>query len=131
MLSGREEIKLGSVTPTRDFNYVKDTVNGFIKIAESDRTAGEEINISTMQEISIGELAEELIAQINPKARIVCDEIRMRPGKSEVNRLLGDNTKLKSLTDWRQQYTLSRGLAETTEWIKNNLDLYKCDLYNA
>ena len=80
LLAGKEKIHLGSLTPTRDFNYVKDTVNGFIKIYESERTIGEEINIATQHEISIGELAEELIRQINPNAKIVCDEERLRPG---------------------------------------------------
>ena len=112
LLAGYEEIKLGSLIPTRDFNYVKDTVNGFIKIAESDRTIGEEINISTQKEISMGELAAELISQINPKAQIVCDEARLRPEKSEVNRLLGCNEKIKRLTDWEPQYSLRQGLAE-------------------
>ena len=94
LLAGKEEIKLGSLTPTRDFNYVKDTANGFIEIYRSGRTVGEEINIATQKEISIGELASELIRQINPSARIVCDEERLRPEKSEVNRLLGANGKI-------------------------------------
>lgn len=131
LLSGANEIKLGSLTPTRDFNYVKDTVNGFVKIAESDKTIGEEINIATMKEISIGELAEEIIRQINPEAEIICDEQRLRPNKSEVNRLLGDNNKIKRLTDWEPQYTLADGLAETIEWIKDNMDRYKTDIYNV
>ena len=95
LLSGKEEIKLGSLSPTRDFNYVKDTVQGFIAIAESQRTIGEEINIATGKEISIGEMAEEIIRQINPKAKIICDDERLRPKKSEVNRLLGCNRKIK------------------------------------
>ncbi len=128
LLSGATEIKLGSLTPTRDFNYVKDTAAGFIAIAESDKTVGEEINIATGQEISIGDLANEIISQINPGAHIVCDEERLRPNKSEVNRLLGDNTKIKSLTDWRQQYTFSQGIAETIEWLRDNLDKYKTDI---
>lgn len=93
LLAGKEEIELGALTPTRDFNYVKDVANGFIEIAKSDKTIGEEINIATQKEISIGDLAKELIRQINPKARIVCDEQRLRPEKSEVNRLLGSNEK--------------------------------------
>ena len=97
LLAGETEIKLGSLTPTRDFNYVKDTVNGFISIYESDKTIGEEINIATQKEISIGQLAEELISQINPRAKIVCDEERLRPEKSEVNRLLGCNEKIMRL----------------------------------
>lgn len=130
LLSGKEEIKLGSLTPTRDFNYVKDTVNGFIEIYNSDRTIGEEINIATQKEISIGQLAEELIKQINPKARIICDEQRLRPEKSEVNRLLGSNKKIMELTDWKPRYSIEDGLAETIEFLRLNLDKYKPDLYN-
>lgn len=131
LLAGKEEIKLGSLSPTRDFNYVKDTVNGFIKIYESSKTIGEEINIATQQEISIGALAEELIRQINPNAQIVCDEQRLRPVKSEVNRLLGSNQKIKELTDWKPEYSFEQGLAETIEFFKQNLDKYKVDIYNV
>ena len=130
LLAGYEQIKLGSLTPTRDFNYVKDTVAGFIKIAESENTIGEEINIATQQEISIGELAQELIRQINPNAHIVCDEIRMRPEKSEVNRLLGCNEKIRKLTDWTPQYSLEEGLAETIKFYRNHIEEYKTDIYN-
>jgi NAD dependent epimerase/dehydratase len=130
LLAGKEEIELGSLTPTRDFNYVKDTVNGFIEIAKSNKTIGEEINIATQQEISIGQLASELIKQINPKARIVCDERRLRPEKSEVNRLLGSNEKIKRLTNWKPQFTFEQGLAETIEFFRHNLDKYKTDIYN-
>lgn len=130
LLTGRKEIKLGSLTPTRDFNYVKDTVSGFISIYEADKTVGEEINIATQMEISIGDLANELIRQINPNARIVCDEQRKRPQKSEVNRLLGSNKKIIELTQWRPQYTFERGIAETINFIRNNINYYKTDIYN-
>lgn len=130
LLAGKEEIKLGSLTPTRDFNYVKDTANGFIEIAKSEATIGQEINIASQQEISIGELANEMIRQINPKAQIICDEERLRPDKSEVNRLLGSNEKIKSLTNWQQAYTLESGLRETIQWLKQNMDKYKTDIYN-
>lgn len=130
LLDGKEEIKLGSLTPTRDFNYVKDTVNGFIEIAKSPKTIGEEINIATQKEISIEELANELIRQINPNAKIVCDEERLRPEKSEVNRLLGSNKKIKELTNWKVQYTLEEGLSETIKFFKDNLGKYKTNIYN-
>lgn len=130
LLVGKEKIHLGSLTPTRDFNYVKDTVNGFIKIYESERTIGEEINIATQHENSIGELAEELIRQINPNAKIVCDEERLRPEKSEVNRLLGSNKKIKELTDWKPVYSFEEGLSETISFFKDNMDKYKPDIYN-
>jgi len=130
LLAGKEEIELGSLTQTRDFNYVKDTANGFIEIAKSNNTIGEEINIATQQEISIGQLAEELIRQINPNAKIICDEQRLRPEKSEVNRLLGSNEKIMRLTNWKPNYTFEQGLAETIEFFKHNLDQYKTDIYN-
>lgn len=96
LLAGKEEIKLGSLTPTRDFNYVKDTAAGFIAIAESDKTIGQEINIATQQEISIGDLAQEIISQINPNAHIVCDEQRLRPEKSESTVYSAVTQKLRS-----------------------------------
>ena len=130
LLAGKTEIKLGALTPTRDFNYVKDTVNGFISIYESVQTIGEEINIATQKEISIGELAQELIRQINPEAKIICDEQRLRPEKSEVNRLLGCNEKILRLTNWKPQYTLEKGLTETIAFLRNNIDKYKVDVYN-
>ena len=130
LLAGKKEIKLGALSPTRDFNYVKDTVAGFISIAESDRTIGEEINIATQNEISIGELASEIISQINPDARIICEEERLRPEKSEVNRLLGSNEKIKRLTGWRPQYSLKEGLQKTIDWVKENNAIYKTDIYN-
>lgn len=130
LLAGKEEIRLGSLTPTRDFNYVKDTANGFYEIARSDKAIGEEINIATQQEISIGRLAEELIRQINPQARIVCEKERTRPEKSEVNRLLGSNEKIQRLTDWKPVYSFEQGLAETIEWIRGHMDAYKPDIYN-
>lgn len=130
LLSSVTEIKLGSLTPTRDFNYVKDTVNGFIEIFLSEKTIGEEINIATQTEISIGQVAMELIKQINPNAYIVCDEQRMRPKNSEVNRLLGSNKKIIELTNWRPTYTLESGLTETIKFLESNLNKYKPEIYN-
>ncbi len=130
LLAGKKEIQLGALTPTRDFNYVKDTARGFLEIYRSDRTIGQEINIATQQEISIGALAEELIRQIEPTARIVCDAQRLRPEKSEVDRLLGSNEKIRSLTDWQPRYTFKQGLAETIAFFRENLDRYKTDIYN-
>lgn len=130
LLDGKEEIKLGSLTPTRDFNYVKDTARGFIEIYKSEKTIGEEINIATQKEISIGQLAEELIRQINPAARIICDEQRIRPEKSEVNRLLGSNEKIKRLTNWMPKYSFEEGLAETIEFLRTHMNQYKSDIYN-
>lgn len=131
LLAGKTKIKLGMLTPTRDFNYVKDTAEGFIAIAESDKTVGEEINIASQREISIGDLASEIIKQINPNAELVCDEQRIRPEKSEVNRLLGSNEKIQKLTDWKPRYSLEQGLGETIEWVRQNMKCYKPDIYNV
>ena len=133
LLNGAEEIKLGDITPTRDLLFVKDTVNGFLKIAECNQLIGQEINIATQSEISIGDLAQLLINQIKPNAKIVSDSVRLRPEKSEVFRLFGSNEKLKSFTDWKQNYNLKEGLAETIEWFskKENLQQYKSDIYNV
>lgn len=130
LLTGNTEIKLGALTPTRDFNYVKDTVRGFISIYESDKTIGEEINIASQKEISIGQVAQELIKQINPKAKIICDAKRLRPENSEVNRLLGCNDKILRLTDWKPQISLGEGLSNTIEFLRNYIDKYKVDIYN-
>ena len=130
LLSGANEIKLGSLTPTRDFNYVKDTANGFVSILESNKTIGEEINIATQSEITIGEVAKTIIDIINPKAKIACDDERIRPEKSEVNRLLGSNEKLKRLTSWQQRFTFKKGIINTVEWFKKNNNLYKSSIYN-
>ncbi len=131
LLSGKEEIHLGSLHPTRDFNYVQDTAAGFMAIANCEKAIGEEINIATEEEISIGRLADELIRQINPKAHIVCDEVRLRPEKSEVERLLGSAKKLKELTGWQPATSFEEGLANTIAWLREHLDEYKTDQYNV
>jgi len=130
LLSGKEKIELGSLTPSRDFTYVKDTVKAFLEISKSEATIGEEINIASQREITIGELAQELIKQINPDASVLCSEERLRPEKSEVNRLLGSNEKIKRLTGWEPKYTFEDGLSETIKFIKANLEKYKTDIYN-
>ena len=133
LLNGNLEIKLGDITPTRDLLFVKDTVNGFLKIAQCDKLIGHEVNIATQSEISVGDLAQNLINIINPKAKIITDTVRLRPEKSEVFRLFGSNEKLKTFTDWTQQYTLAEGLKETINWFsqKENLQQYKSDIYNV
>ena len=125
----QQEIHLGKLSPTRDFNFVKDTAHGFMAIADCSAAIGQELNIATGEEHSIGDLANELIAQINPNAKIVCEEERLRPEKSEVNRLLGDSTKMRALTGWKPEYTFEQGLAETVAWIRDNLNTYKVGQY--
>lgn len=133
LLAGKSEIKLGSLHPTRDLLFVKDTARGFIEIAKSDKTIGQEINIATQAEISIGDLANELIAQINPAATIVTDDVRLRPNLSEVERLLGSKEKIEALTAWRPEFDLKAGLAATIAWFRDssNLARYKADIYNV
>jgi dTDP-glucose 4,6-dehydratase len=104
LLTGVREIKLGSLTPTRDFTYVKDTCDGFIEIAKSDKTIGEEINIASQDEISIGDLVKKIISIVGVDAKVVLDEERIRPDKSEVCRLLGSNSKIRFLTNWNKKY---------------------------
>ena len=129
LLAGQQEIHLGKLSPTRDFNFVKDTAHGFMAIADCPAAIGQELNIATGEEHSIGDLANELIAQLNPNAKIVCEEERLRPEKSEVNRLLGDSTKMRALTGWKPEYTFEQGLAETVAWIRDNLNTYKVGQY--
>ncbi len=133
LLSGREEIKLGALHPTRDLLFVKDTVNGFIEIAKSNTLVGHEVNIATNSEITVGGLAQILINIINPNAKIISDDIRLRPEKSEVERLFGSNKKILKHTKWKQNYSFEKGLEETVEWFKDsdNLKLYKADIYNV
>jgi len=133
LLNGFKEIKLGDLTPTRDLLFVKDTVKGFIQIANSDSLIGHECNIATNSEISMQKMADTLIEIINPDAKIVHDENRIRPEKSEVFRLFGDNTKIIKHTDWKVEHTLKEGLQKTIEWFsdKENLRQYKANVYNV
>ena len=133
LCNGSDEISLGSLSPTRDLVYVKDTARGFISLAENDNTIGEEINIATQDEITIGDLAQKMISAIRPAATIISDEQRVRPEKSEVERLLGSNEKIKSLTGWVPEWSLDNGLKATIEWFKEpaNLAAYKSDIYNV
>ena len=133
LLNNFEEIKLGDLTPTRDLLYVKDTAKGFIAIAESDSLIGHECNIATNSEISMQEMADTLVELINPNAKIVQDETRLRPEKSEVFRLFGDNSKIIEHTNWNVEHTLKEGLQETINWFSNkeNLRQYKAGIYNV
>ena len=125
LLAGQADIRLGLLTPTRDLNYVTDVAAAFHAIAKEKSTIGEEVNIASGIEISIGGLAELLIKKINPNAQIVCEQKRVRPEKSEVERLLGSNEKIKSLTNWQPSVSLSEGLDITTNWLRDNLHRYR------
>ncbi len=134
--NGKRTIKLGSLHPTRDFNYVKDTVNGFISIAENDSSIGQVINIGSNYEISIGDTVKLIADVMGVNIEIETDDLRLRPEKSEVERLWASNTKAKDLLGWEPKYAeiegFRRGIQETVEWFTNkeNLKAYKADIYN-
>lgn len=125
-------VELGSLTPIRDLTYVKDTVNGFIKVAESPKSIGEVINTGNGKGISIGELSEKIICLLEiPDLKISVDEKRIRPEKSEVMELICDNSKAKKLLGWEPKYSLEEGLKETISWIKEHQRHYKPNIYNV
>ena len=136
LLNGKRKIKLGALSPTRDFNYVKDTVQGFIAVLNSDKSVGEVINIGSNYEISIGDTAKLIAETMGVDLEIETEDIRLRPEKSEVNRLWADNSKAKRLLDWEPKFAgrdgFKRGLQETIEWFsqRDNLNKYKADIYN-
>lgn len=129
---GAKQIKLGNLTPTRDLNYVKDTVRGFLAIAECDNTIGKEINIASNQEVSMEQTLQLIKEYMQSDVNFISENKRMRPDKSEVYRLWGDNTLIKELTGWKPYFTLDQGLAKTIDWFQDpeNLKKYKSDIYN-
>ncbi len=131
LLSGMRTIRLGALFPTRDLVFVEDTVQGFIRLAETDEAVGRDVNIATGQEISIEKLAHLLIQMINPEAHIEVDSERLRPQKSEVARLCGDPGLLRQLTGWIPEHTLQEGLSKTIKWFKENqhLPFYRAEEY--
>ncbi|RDX35502.1 NAD-dependent epimerase/dehydratase family protein [Arcobacter sp. HD9-500m-PIT-SAG03] len=131
--SGVKEIKLGDVSPTRDFNYVEDTCLGFLKLASSPKTIGETVNIGSNFEISVGDTLNIIKEIMNSDVEFITDKQRIRPGKSEVQRLWCDNTKIKSLTGFEPQYSIKQGLEKTIEWFlqEANLKKYKANIYNV
>jgi dTDP-glucose 4,6-dehydratase len=134
--AGKKQIKLGALSPTRDFNYVKDTVNGFLAVAQSDKSVGEVINIGSNYEITIGDTAAMIADIMGAQVEFISDEQRLRPVNSEVERLWADNTKARQLLDWSPTYGqregLRKGLIETIQWFsrRENLQEYKPDIYN-
>jgi len=132
LMAGMDEIRLGDLTPTRDLLFVKDTARAFVAIAESDSLIGEDCNIATGEEISVGDLAQKLINKIRPQSRIVGDDQRLRPEKSEVFRLLGSCEKLMANTDWKKPRSLDEGLDETIAWFADPVNRagYKSNIYN-
>lgn len=131
--NGAREIKVGDLTPTRDFNYVADTAAGFIALAEAPGIEGREINIATGTEVTMKETLETIARLMDADVWFVTDPQRLRPSKSEVFRLCGDNTLITSLTDWRPAHSLEDGLQKTIDWFSNpaNLSKYKSNIYNV
>ena len=130
-LAPGSRITLGSLHPTRDYTYVDDVVKAFTKVAESKKAVGETINIGSNFEISIGDIASKVLSIMRIKKRICQDEKRIRPEKSEVERLWCDNTKAKRLLKWQPSISFEEGLQKTVKWISENMELYKADLYNV
>jgi len=129
ILNGEKEILLGCLAPTRDLTFVKDTVLGFLAIAQCNQLHGEIVNIGMNAEISIEQLVKKIMTLLNAEIHIQTEESRIRPEKSEVNRLKCDHTKLKKYTDWEAKYELTSGLQETIDWFQNNYDLYNNQQY--
>jgi len=125
----QSEIKLGNLEPTRDLNYVADTVEGFIKAAECNSAIGEVINLGTGREISIGLLASTILETMGKKLPVVSESQRVRPENSEVERLCADNRKARELLGWQPRFSLEEGLARTVEWLRENHAQYRSDVY--
>ncbi len=130
--SGIKTIKLGDLTPTRDFNFVKDIASGFLALAESENTIGKEVNIASNYEISMGDTLNLIKKIIGSDVEFITDEQRIRPDKSEVFRLRGENKLIRQLTGWQPYYSIEQGLRETVEWFvkPENLKKYKANIYN-
>lgn len=131
LLSGKEEIKVGNLSPTRDLTFVKDTIKGFVEIANSKKTVGEITNIGMNEEISMDKLINLILDLTKKDVKIVTEKQRIRPENSEVERLYCDNSKIRELTNWKSEYNLKKGLAETIAWSENYIHQYKTDIYNV
>jgi NAD dependent epimerase/dehydratase len=130
-LSNKKEIKLGNLSPTRDLTFVKDTVRGFLEISKAEKLNGHATNIGMNEEISIGKLVDLISNIMNCEIIPKADNQRVRPEKSEVERLWCDNSKIIKNTSWKPEYTLEAGLSETIKWMQKNTSLYKSDIYNV
>jgi len=131
ILAGKKKIKLGNLDTTRDMNYVLNTVEGFLQVGLHENSVGEVINLGSGREISIGDLANLIADLIGEKIEIEIDRQRIRPEKSEVERLLCDSTKARELTGWKPRYSLEEGLKATINWLKEHMQYYKSDIYNV
>ena len=130
ILNGSKKIKLGNLNAKRDLTFVKDTVEGFIEISKNEIFNGDSVNIGMNQEISVGDLVNKISEILSQKIEIINDKVRFRPKKSEVDRLICDNSKLTKYTNWKPNYDLDKGLRETLKWIDENKLLFKHEIYN-
>jgi dTDP-glucose 4,6-dehydratase len=130
-LEGRTAVSLGDVNPTRDFNFVKDTVQGFVQVGMSDSAVGHVVNLATGREVSIRDIVGMVGRILGTELTVVGDEARLRPAKSEVERLCGENRKALNLAGWSPSWSLEEGLRETIEWFRMNRRFYRADLYNV
>ena len=131
LLAGAKEVRLGTTSPTRDFNYVDDTVAGFIAVGECDQAVGQVVNVGSGHEISIGDLVDKLIEITGSSAKVVIDAQRVRPAGSEVERLLCDNTRAREWAGWSPQVSLDEGLRRTADWLRDHLDTATVDRYHV
>jgi NAD dependent epimerase/dehydratase len=131
ILSGKEKLKLGNLSPSRDFTFVKDTCNGFLEILNSDKLFGEITNIGMNEETSVEKLIDLIATILRKDIEIEKDIERIRPEKSEVEKLICDNTKIKKFTNWKPTYGLQTGIKETIEWFKDNKYRFKPEIYNV
>ncbi|NQU17109.1 MAG: SDR family NAD(P)-dependent oxidoreductase [Candidatus Saganbacteria bacterium] len=131
IIKGKNQIKLGNLSPTRDLTFVKDTAAAFIAIAKTEGLLGETVNIGMNKEIAMGDLVKLIASIMNKEISVIEDFQRIRPKKSEVERLCCNNSKILKKTNWRPQYDLKKGLKETIDWIENKMSFYKTEMYNV
>jgi dTDP-glucose 4,6-dehydratase len=129
LAAGADTLKLGAVSPVRDFNFVADTVAGFLAVAESSKSAGQVFNLGSGRGVSVGDTAQLIMKLMGRKAKIAADKQRLRPGKSEVFKLLCDNAKARKVLGWKPRYTLEEGLALTIDYVRRHPERYKAHLY--
>ena len=124
-----DTVKLGNLTPTRDLNFVANTVEGFLRAASSDKAVGSTLNLGSGREISVGDLAQLIAKLVDRPVKVVCEEQRLRPEKSEVERLLACNKRARDLLDWEPEVGLEEGLTRTIAWMRENQRRYRPGVY--
>jgi nucleoside-diphosphate-sugar epimerase len=131
ILAGKTTVQLGDITTTRDFNFISDTVDAFLRVAESEKTIGRILNVGSGRDVSIRDLVEHIAAITRTKVKITTQKQRLRPSRSEVERLCCDAHLIQELCGWSPQVSLEEGLKKTCQWLKKNLHHYKPEIYNV